>query len=194
MNTNCHDALKLRTLISRNERYISISSSPKPSLLRGARTRMQASQGHRQMSLLPAYLSCPSPTTLTLVLPRSPPPPLPREGVLWAPEVFQEHPRDSYNCGLRKVRQGPWPWRQKQMTRAQGWSSATGRSQLPAPPPIHPLGQPGPYMLCFLSPQENGQRAGRGRVRERAVREETGREQMTSPLWVSGRGGGGAQS
>lgn len=98
---------------------------------------MQVSQGHRQMSLLPAYLSCPSPTTRTPVLPR-PPPTLPGEGVLWALEVFQEHPRDSYNCGLRKVRQGPWPWSQKQMTRAQG-RSATGMITAACPASLYTL-------------------------------------------------------
>lgn len=168
MNTNCHDALKLRTLISRNERYISISSSPKPSLLRGARTRMQASQGHRQMSLLPAYLSCPSPTTLTLVLPRSPQPPLPREGVLWALEVFQEHPRDFYNCGLRKVRQGPRPWSQKLMTRAQGWSVSHRQVAAACPAPHTPFRSAWSlYAMLPLTPREwaeswEGDGSGRG--------------------------------
>lgn len=66
-----------------------------------------------------------------------------QEGALRGPEVFQEHPRHSYNCGLRKLRQGPWPRGQNQMTGAQGWS-ATGRVAAALPTPQVPPGQSGP--------------------------------------------------
>ena len=102
--------------------------------------------------------------------------PPPGEGALWA-LVSKEHPADSYSCGLSRLRQGPPPGGQNQVTRVQR-HPAPGRGKAACSPDTH---REAWSSDASSQPKRMGRRLGRS-----PVREETGRGQMTSLLWVSG--------
>lgn len=111
-----------------------MSPSPKPSLLRGARTGTPPPQGHGQVCLL--FPSPPGPSVLPRYVPLG-------EGTLWAA------PERLLGFGAQKSETGLQPWSQNQMRRGQR-QSATGRVTAACSPDTP------------RSPQENEQKAGQG--------------------------------